>query len=145
MNINKKVYNTIKVNDSQRQQLNQNSSRNQNSYIENKTRNIMKNYGIKANFPVNNNSKLIIEQKDLDIKNKPIINNNIQYKYVNEVKDSNITNKVILPIKEKRKNENMPDNNNIYKTNLNNQAFNKTNINNANNQLNIKIIQEKII
>ena len=140
MNINKKVYNTIKVNDSQRQQLNQNSSRNQNSYIENKTRNIMKNYGIKANFPVNNNSKLIIEQKDLDIKNKPIINNNIQYKYVNEVKDSNITNKVILPIKEKRKNENMPDNNNIYKTNLNNQAFNKTNINNANNQLNIKII-----
>ena len=140
MNINKKVYNTIKVNDSQRQQLNQNSSRNQNSYIENKTRNIMKNYGIKANFPVNNNSKLIIEQKDLDIKNKPIINNNIQYKYVNEVKDSNITNKVILPIKEKRKNENMPDNNNIYKTNLNNHAFNKTNINNANNQLNIKII-----
>ena len=86
MNINKKVYNTIKVNDSQRQQLNQNSSRNQNNYIENKTRNIMKNYGIKANFPANNNSKLIIEQKDLDIKNKPIINNNIQYKYVNEVK-----------------------------------------------------------
>ena len=136
MNVNKKVYNTIEVNDSQRQQLNQNSSRNQNSYIENKTKNIMKNYGIKANLPANNNSKLIIEQKAIDIKNKPIINNNIQYKYVKEVKDSNITNKVISPIKEKRKNENMPVNNNIYKTNLNNQAFNKNNINNANTQLN---------
>ena len=78
---------------------------------------------------------ILIEQKAIDIKNKTIINNNIQYKYVKEVKDSNITNKVISPIKEKRKNENMPVNN-IYKTNLNNQAFNKNNINNANNQLN---------
>ena len=59
MNVNKKVYNTIEVNDTQRQQLNQNSSRNQNSYIENKTRNIMKNYRIKANLSDNNNSKLI--------------------------------------------------------------------------------------
>ena len=139
INEKQKDYNTIEINDPESKQMNQNSSRNQNSYIENKTRNIMKNYGYKVNFPYNNSSELIIDQKSLDMKKKPIKNNNVQYKYVNEVKENKNTNK-ISPVKEKQKNENKSTNNlikenNNNKTNLNSQAFNKNNINN-NNQLN---------
>ena len=146
-NEKQKKYNSIDKNNLQKSQsyqdIFQNKKRDTNNLFENKNINIKNIIDNKNNLHFNNDD-LINSKKVITIRTTQIINDNIYDKYEYKIKDGKITKKIITPVLENQKDENVlvnnyiRDNNNAHKNITNNYEFhNNFKINNK-NQLNNK-------